>query len=579
MANLENLQELALEWYTTPPLPRVIKGSEWQALLHVACLEGHVGVALALSETGQQRCDTLDCEGYSPLLVAQALQEHPDIASALVRSGVDVNRGGGLFGSPLHVATVNFDPQMVNLLIRGKAFVNQTDADGRNCPLHVLMSVFDKAGGKRAGIIGKILLQNKADCNMMNSDKWAPLHLAARRGRGFPAFSSKKRRPEKKQPYISRVRTCPRTFDLNLRQFHAASNVIEIQTNNFSHVLRMCRGGSHMWTPLHLAGHACHVNVATSSVFCGSVRVKPLGDVCAATEPSADVTNSPREVPGKRDSHELLEIFKVDDDEDDLIEALTNLEEILPYVVEEEANHHLLLDPELICNEALVGSHWTNLGTLQRFQIEISQSLSSLALLLGASSDQKVTLILGLLNNRVPIRLSAGGIPTGLFIHVDPDPVLTTLCVVMASEDHVRDPSLRGRAVKLLHRLCFAFRSWRDRRGPAASADKLNHPPLDKQLIPCLVNADVFIAVEKAIMSYYDLSYRYKYEAGCMFLTCADMAESEETPVVLGPDFDLWAQCIRYVMICPEITVQVEETPPPVNGTAVPEEKLWKADQ
>lgn len=55
--NLENLQELALEWfrqedwqmkmlslfqhpliilyarYTTPPLPRVIKGSEWQALL------------------------------------------------------------------------------------------------------------------------------------------------------------------------------------------------------------------------------------------------------------------------------------------------------------------------------------------------------------------------------------------------------------------------------------------------------------------------------------------------------------------------------------------------------------------
>lgn len=96
---------------------------------------------------------------------------------------------------------------------------------------------------------------------------------------------------------------------------------------------------------------------------------------------------------------------------------------------------------------------------------------------------------------------TAGGIPTGLFIHVDPDPVLTTLCIVMASEDHVRDPSLRGRAVKLLHRLCFAFRSWRD---------KLNHPPLDKQLIPCLVN--VFIAVEKAIMSYYDLSYRYKYE-------------------------------------------------------------------
>lgn len=539
MASMENLQELALEWfrYTTPPLPRVIKGSEWQRIitklrdlcrdkkdgrvtcievlskfsqkafdanaidskrrtrLHVACLEGHVGVALALSETGQ-RCDTLDCEGYSPLLVA-VREEHPDIASALVRSGVDVNRGGGLFGSPLHVATVNFDPQMVNLLIRGKAFVNQTDADG-NCPLHVLMSVFDK-GGKRAGIIGKILLQNKADCNMMNSDKWAPLHLAARRGqlRGI-AFvlshldtadaacqrGSCGHEPEKKQAYISRVRTCPRTFDLNLR------------------------GGSHLWTPLHLAGHACHVNVvqvlieAGSDVFLRNIdgrtarhvsrgnlaiskllrkaedewlwyrihqgfsdmkeTVKPMGDVHAATEPFADVANSPRELPGK-DTHELLEIFKVDDDEDDPIEEIAkNIEgparrgsgtssapapqgppdpagppqlrtasrpkmqritekcqdshfskeelqfhqrinfckptsedglegdevfvealgkllekgpkyrlpyllskpwvkEVMPYVVEDDANHHLLLDPEFVCNEDLLRMFVNNL--------------------------------------------------------------------------------------------------------------------------------------------------------------------------------------------------------------------------
>lgn len=102
--------------------------SKRRTRLHVACLEGHVGVALALADLGP-KCDSLDCEGYSPLLVA-VREEHPDIASALVRTGVDVNRGGGLFGSPLHVATVNFDPQMVMLLIRGKADVNQTDADG-----------------------------------------------------------------------------------------------------------------------------------------------------------------------------------------------------------------------------------------------------------------------------------------------------------------------------------------------------------------------------------------------------------------------------------------------------------------
>ncbi|CAE7548787.1 Ube4b [Symbiodinium natans] len=114
-------------------------------------------------------------------------------------------------------------------------------------------------------------------------------------------------------------------------------------------------------------------------------------------------------------------------------------------------------------------------------------------------------------------RSKSGGIPTGLFVHLDPDPVLTTLCVVMASEDHVRDPSLRGRAVKLLHRLCMSFRSWRDR---------LNVPPLDKHLIPCLVN--VFIAVEKAIMSYYDLSYRYKYELRVPVMDLFDLALQTE---------------------------------------------------
>jgi len=304
LGKLENLAELALEWfrYTTPPLPRVIKGAEWKRIitklvgickekqeqgeqfitcievlsqfsqkafdpnaidskrrtrLHVACLEGHAGVATALAESGS-KCDSLDCEGYSPLLVA-VREEHPDIASALVKVGVDVNRGGGLFGSPLHVATVNFDPHMVMLLIHGRADVNQTDADG-NTPLHVLMSVFDK-GGKRAGAIGQILLKHHADCNAMNSDKWAPLHLAARRGQlrgicfvlshtdsvdGACLKGSCACPPAQKKPKSGRVRTCTRVFDVNLR------------------------GGSHLWTPLHLAGHACHVPVVQVLIEAGA---------------------------------------------------------------------------------------------------------------------------------------------------------------------------------------------------------------------------------------------------------------------------------------------------------------------
>jgi len=107
----------------------------------------------------------------------------------------------------------------------------------------------------------------------------------------------------------------------------------------------------------------------------------------------------------------------------------------------------------------------------------------------------------------------SSSMPTGLYAHLDPTPMLTTLCIVMASDNHVRDPSLRGRAVKLMHRLCFAFPSWQE---------KLNQPPLVKHLIPCLVG--VFVAVEKAILSYYDLSYRYKYELRIPVMDLFDLA-------------------------------------------------------
>jgi len=107
----------------------------------------------------------------------------------------------------------------------------------------------------------------------------------------------------------------------------------------------------------------------------------------------------------------------------------------------------------------------------------------------------------------------SGMTPSGIFALLESDTVLTTLCVIMASDGHVRDPSLRGRAVKLMHRLCFAFSSWQDR---------LNVPPLRDHVVPCLI--EVFIGVEKAIMSYYDLSYRLKYELRLPVMDLFDLA-------------------------------------------------------
>ena len=40
----------------------------------------------------------------------------------------------------------------------------------------------------------------------------------------------------------------------------------------------------------------------------------------------------------------------------------------------------------------------------------------------------------------------------------------------------------------------------------------------------CFVDSEVFIAVEKAIMSYYDLSYRYKYEVPQIWIFWTDIS-------------------------------------------------------
>jgi len=298
MHKLRGLVEWSLEWfrYTTPPMPRVLKGAEWKkylvkmldflaekekkgfkwvscldvlavfsqkafdvngfdskrrARLHVACTEGHDGVARALIE-GKARIETLDSEGYSPLLIA-VREEHPNIVGFLVNHKVDVNKGGGLFGSPLHVCTVNFDATLAVVLIAGKANVNYADNDG-NTPLHVLMSVFNK-GGRKSYQFADILLGAKADCNALNADQWAPLHLTARRGQatgvGFALthmqdhIKCTQGKCDHPRPTNGKSLTCSETFDANLR------------------------GGCHMWGPIHLAGHASHSHAVETLIDMG----------------------------------------------------------------------------------------------------------------------------------------------------------------------------------------------------------------------------------------------------------------------------------------------------------------------
>ena len=54
---------------------------------------------------------------------------------------VDVNMGGGIYGSPLHLAVVKLEIWLIKALIKKGADVNKTDCDGKTA-LHFVMNLF-----------------------------------------------------------------------------------------------------------------------------------------------------------------------------------------------------------------------------------------------------------------------------------------------------------------------------------------------------------------------------------------------------------------------------------------------------
>jgi len=98
----------------------------------------------------------------------------------LIDGGADVNLGGGIFGSPVHLAVVKLKISIIQSLIDKKADLNKQDSDG-NTPLHLVMNIFSK-NPERCSHILELLAMNGAKVNHKNHDHWAPLHTAVRKG-------------------------------------------------------------------------------------------------------------------------------------------------------------------------------------------------------------------------------------------------------------------------------------------------------------------------------------------------------------------------------------------------------------
>ena len=103
-----------------------------------------------------------------------------DSARILIEAGADVNMGGGIYGSALHLAVVRTNLELTDMMIKRGAEVNVCDADGLT-PLHFIMNVFSKSESKYKAI-AECLIMSGARPNTRNNESWAPLHVAARKG-------------------------------------------------------------------------------------------------------------------------------------------------------------------------------------------------------------------------------------------------------------------------------------------------------------------------------------------------------------------------------------------------------------
>eukprot|EP00357_Protocruzia_adherens_P010718 CAMPEP_0114997594 /NCGR_PEP_ID=MMETSP0216-20121206/14991_1 /TAXON_ID=223996 /ORGANISM="Protocruzia adherens, Strain Boccale" /LENGTH=886 /DNA_ID=CAMNT_0002362003 /DNA_START=91 /DNA_END=2751 /DNA_ORIENTATION=- len=271
---LKNLKEFSLEWfrYTNPPLPRVLKGQVGEAMieslrglcklllkhkmkecclitflehfsekpvdlnrpdhrnrtpLHMAASEGDCGVIEGLI-IAKGELNILDKENCTPVCLALR-EDKINAAKTLIYSGADINKGGGVLGSPLHMAVIKMEHGLVRDFIKLNANVNAVDGEG-NTPLHLILSIFSK-NPKKCKSIADSLIAAKAAPNEFNKDKWACIHLAARRGQ----IEGLRWIVRARSSHVLRGRSP--TFDLNIK------------------------GGTHGWTPLHLAGHAGHFKI------------------------------------------------------------------------------------------------------------------------------------------------------------------------------------------------------------------------------------------------------------------------------------------------------------------------------
>lgn len=222
---MSNVVDLCFEWfkYTNPPLPPRQRGPEGEqkihklrdickevrqknqpgldfllfldvistssvdltavdrtqkSYLHYAAIYEDISVMKYLVSNVPSLLDLIDSEGQSAL-TASIIREKYFAARYLIKHGADVGKGGGKFGSALHIAVRKLNLQLVKDLIKAGDLVNKLDNDGHTPLHHATILMAD--GNLKAATICHYLLEQGANPSIRNKDNWTPLHLTTRR--------------------------------------------------------------------------------------------------------------------------------------------------------------------------------------------------------------------------------------------------------------------------------------------------------------------------------------------------------------------------------------------------------------
>ena len=147
-----------------------------RTILHRASAKGHIGVVKGLLNIESIDPNTLEKDQCTPLGLALR-DEQDDVASVLLdKESVDVNEGNGSFGAPLHIAVSKNKIDIIKKLIVKKVDANKLDFK-KQTPLHIIMDVYSRDLSSSEEIT-RLLVFNGAQPNLLDSEKWSPLHKA-----------------------------------------------------------------------------------------------------------------------------------------------------------------------------------------------------------------------------------------------------------------------------------------------------------------------------------------------------------------------------------------------------------------